>query len=90
MEKNRIQALADLLKQTGHAHHQAFIETDGADPEWALWYAQYLEKLLSEFLQKKLTRSRIVYELIRMEETVDPGEQPWTEAYARDWLERYG
>lgn len=27
--------LAALLRQTGMNHHQAFIETNGADPEWA-------------------------------------------------------
>lgn len=38
----QVQALADLLVETGHAHHQAFIETNGADLNWALWYADYL------------------------------------------------
>lgn len=28
--------LAELLMKTGHHHHQAYIEADGVDPEWAL------------------------------------------------------
>ena len=35
--------LEDLFRETGEAHHQAYIETDGADPEWPLWYAGYLQ-----------------------------------------------
>ena len=31
--------LAELLVETGHHHHQAYADSDGVDPEWALWYA---------------------------------------------------
>ena len=34
--------LEGLFREVGEAHHQAYIETDGADPEWPLWYAEYL------------------------------------------------
>jgi len=29
----RIKQLAELFKKTGQVHHQAFIETDGEDPD---------------------------------------------------------
>ncbi len=35
--------LADLFRETGSKHHAAFIEADGVDPEWALWYSSYLQ-----------------------------------------------
>ncbi|ETZ99541.1 hypothetical protein I547_5783 [Mycobacterium kansasii 824] len=38
--------LADLLVETGERHHQAYADTDGADPEWALWYSGYLQARL--------------------------------------------
>ena len=82
--------LAALLEQTGHAHHQAFIETDGADPEWALWYASYLQSPLSALLQKNFTQSLIVYELVRLDKTEDTDDAPWPEVYAMELLERYG
>lgn len=34
--------LAVLLVDAGHHHHDAYGESDGADPEWPLWYAQLL------------------------------------------------
>jgi hypothetical protein len=37
-----VERLAALFKQTGEAHHEAFLDTDGDDPEWPLWYAKYL------------------------------------------------
>jgi len=90
MEKNRIQALADLLKETGHAHHQAFMDTEGVDPEWALFYAEYLEQPLSELLGQKLTRSRIIFELVRLADIGNEGDKPWPVAYAEDLVKRYG
>jgi NAD(P)H-hydrate epimerase len=35
--------LTALLIETGQRHHRAYQESDGADPEWALWYAGYLQ-----------------------------------------------
>jgi hypothetical protein len=29
--------LEELVHEVGEAHPQAYIETDGADPEWPLW-----------------------------------------------------
>jgi hypothetical protein len=34
--------LAALLSRTAEAHHQAFITSDGFDPEWPAWYATYM------------------------------------------------
>ncbi len=90
MENPKLQALSTLLEQTSHAHHQAFISTDGTDPEWAIFYAEHLEKPMSELLNTPLTRSRIIYELVRLEETADINEYPWPKVYAEDLLEKYG
>ena len=42
--------LADLFLETGHAHHAAFAATDGADPEWPIWYAEHLQAPLTKVL----------------------------------------
>ena len=34
--------LEQILKETSEEHHKAFIETNGEDPEWYVWYAKYL------------------------------------------------
>lgn len=89
MEKTKLEELAALLEKTGHAHHKAFILTNGRDPEWAIWYAKYLKKPLCKLLNRKLTRSRIIYELVRLEEFADISSRPWPVVYAEDLLEKY-
>ena len=29
-----------LFREAGPAHHKAYIETNGADPDWPMWYAE--------------------------------------------------
>ena len=53
--------LADLFRETGRAHHAAFAATDGADPEWPIWYAKYLQAPIAEALQTSFTKSQLVY-----------------------------
>ena len=89
MESDKTKKIASLLEETGHAHHQAFIDADGFDPEWALWYANHLQKPLSGLLNKSFTKSKIVYELVRMDETLDTTGEPWPMVYARDLVSRY-
>ena len=83
--------LEDLFREVGEAHHRAFIETDGADPEWPLWYADYLRERLSDLLDANFTRSELVYMLLLV-----ANEQPlrapganWARYYARFFIARY-
>ncbi len=83
--------LSDLLMETGHAHHEAFIDTDGDDPDWPLWYAEHLREPLSEHLDTKLTKSELVYLLVLVDKehnVQDPGAK-WPGYYARFFIERY-
>jgi hypothetical protein len=41
-DANLNQQLQELFREVGKTHHQAYIETDGADPEWPLGYANFL------------------------------------------------
>jgi hypothetical protein len=77
-------ALGDLLAQTGRAHHQAFLATDGEDAEWPLWYAEYLEPRIAAHLGAAPTRSRLVQCLLNADDahqSVETGE-PWHRFYA--------
>ena len=40
--EQQTEKLAELLKQTGEAHHEAFAATDGEDADLAIWYANDL------------------------------------------------
>lgn len=81
--------LADLLRQTIKAHHDAFSETDGFDPEWPLWYAAYLHQRLPALQGVTLTQSEWVFLIVkaeqqRLREQID---EPWHDYYARVFLE---
>lgn len=78
------EALADLLLETGKHHHQAFAESDGADPEWALWYAGYLQTRLWNRAGTLPTRSLLVHLLIRgeAEHAAVASDEPWPAFYA--------
>ena len=49
METDLAGQFEGLFREVGEAHHQVHIETDGADPEWPLWYADYLRERLGDF-----------------------------------------
>jgi hypothetical protein len=40
-----IRQLSALLHQAAETHHQVFAITDGEDPDWATWYADWLVNL---------------------------------------------
>jgi hypothetical protein len=83
--------LEDLFRETGEAHHQAYIETDGADPEWPLWYADYLQERLGLLLDANFTKSELVYLLIRVahEQPLSAPGANWARYYARFFIQRY-
>jgi NAD(P)H-hydrate epimerase len=76
--------LAALLVETGQSHHEAFVATDGADPEWPLWYSQYLEGKVDSFLDVHPTRSKIIQCLLNADEahSAHGADQPWPDFYA--------
>lgn len=80
--------LADLLLEAGHRHHQAYAVTDGADPEWALWYAGYLQARLWDRTGSLPTRSKLVHLLLAAEEQhgATDGDVPWPPFYAESML----
>ncbi len=83
--------LTNLFEKTGKAHHQAFIETDGADPEWPSWYTDYLHHDLSKRLNANFSKSELVYLLVLVEkerEIEAPGSD-WLMYYANFFIERY-
>ncbi len=76
-------ALAELLEETGRAHHEAFIASNGADPEWPMWYAEYLQPRIVAMGEAELTRSELIYLLVAAARSLaDDGEEGWAHAYA--------
>ena len=83
--------LEGLFREVGEAHHQAFIETDGADPEWPLWYAEYLQERLAPLLDASFTRSELVYLLLRVanEQPLNAPGANWARYYAKFFMSLY-
>jgi NAD(P)H-hydrate epimerase len=76
--------VAELLLETGHHHHQAYADSDGVDPEWALWYSGYLQSRLWDRAGSLPTRSLLVHLLLSAERdhAATTEEVPWPQFYA--------
>jgi hypothetical protein len=83
IEKDLILQLEAVFHEVGEAHHQAYIETDGADPEWPLWYADFLRERLGGLLDANFTKSELVHLLVLV-----AAEQP-LRAPGADWARFY-
>jgi hypothetical protein len=79
--------VAELLSEVAETHHRVYRITDGADADWASWYAHWLVELseLSDVLGRRPVRSELTYLLVLLDKEVSarpPGE-PWEQYYAR-------
>lgn len=86
-----IDAVSELLRRTGEMHHHDFLDTDGADPEWPLYYAERLQEPIGELLDAQLSKSELVYLLVRLahEQPLEAPGAAWQRYYARVLVERY-
>lgn len=88
-----VDEIAALLHEAGETHHRVFRITDGDDPDWASWYADWLLKLseLPAVLGVTPVRSELVYALVQADKdyTATTPDMPWTTYYARDLIDRF-
>jgi glutaredoxin len=82
--------LVDLFREAGHAHHEAFAATDGDDPDWPIWYADYLQEPFAQRLDMNFYKSQLIYCLMNadFEHQARAPESDWSEFYANELLER--
>ena len=83
--------IAELLMQTGHAHHRAFEATDGADPDWPIWYAEYSRDKFAERFGMDFHKSQLIYCLMNadFEHQARSPDGEWPQFYANEIVERY-
>jgi len=83
--------LVDLFDETGKAHHQAFLDSDGVDPEWPLWYADYLHAPINKAIDGEFLKSRLVYCLMDAdyERQVRAPDSNWQAFYADEFVARF-
>jgi hypothetical protein len=83
--------VSDLLHEAGEIHHRVFRISDGADDDWASWYADWLIRLseLPEVLGSAPVRSELVYLLVKLDKdyTAEERGEKWEDYYAKGLLE---
>jgi hypothetical protein len=83
--------IATLLHEVAETHHVVYRITDGADDDWASWYADWLidRSELPDVLGRAPVRSHLVHALVQLDRdyTAAAIDQPWPEYYS-DGLRR--
>ncbi|MFN2117890.1 MAG: hypothetical protein ACK2U0_07075 [Candidatus Promineifilaceae bacterium] len=81
--------IAKLLLQTGSAHHTAFLEVDGYDPDWPLWYAEFLQEHLPTLLGKELTTDELAQLMVELDHRhrMEEPNTSWQIFYAQKLLD---
>jgi hypothetical protein len=71
-----LEQISHLLHEAGEAHHQVFRIADGADEDWASWYAEWLINLseLPDLLGTKPVRSELIYLLVSLGKEYTAGQ----------------
>jgi hypothetical protein len=85
--------VSELLHEAAETHHVVYRITDGEDPDWASWYADWLINLseLPEMLGRKPVRSELVYMLVALdrEYSYESPAERWEDHYARRLLDHF-
>jgi hypothetical protein len=85
--------IAALLHEAGETHHRVYRIVDGADDDWASWYADWLLNLseLPSLLGVTPVRSELVYMLVRLDKeyAAEGPEEGWEDYYAARLIEHF-
>jgi hypothetical protein len=88
-----VESVSSLLHEAGETHHRVFRIVDGADDDWASWYADWLVNLseLPDALGAKPVRSELTYLLVSLDKqyTAENPAEPWESYYARRLVDHY-
>lgn len=84
--------LSELFLETGMNHHHAYKASDGVDPEWALFYAGYLQARLWDRLGRVPTRSELIHLLVAADkafQSTGRAQEEWPVFYANYLIEGF-
>jgi hypothetical protein len=86
MPSDTIRRIAELLHEAAETHHVVYRITDGDDPDWASWYADWLIDLseLPELLGARPARSHLVHALVELDRlyAAESPDERWEDWYA--------
>jgi hypothetical protein len=85
--------ISALLQEAAETHHRVYRIVDGADDDWASWYAWWLINLseLSSLLGVTPVRSDLICLLVTLDRryTAEQPADPWAACYAREIRAHY-
>jgi hypothetical protein len=88
-----IDGIGELLHEAAETHHVVYRITDGEDPDWASWYADWLIRLseLPEIVGRVPVRSDLVHLLVDLDRRYvrDRPAEPWESWYAGRLAEHF-
>jgi hypothetical protein len=88
-----LESIHSLLHEAGETHHRVFRIVDGADDDWATWYADWLVNLseLPAVLGRKPVRSELTYLLVSLDKqfTAEHPAEPWEGYYAQRIIDHF-
>jgi hypothetical protein len=88
-----LEQVAGLLTEAGETHHRVYRIVQGADDDWASWYAWWLIELseLPALLGTKPVRSELVYLLVSLDKqyAAEGAEEPWQSYYAHRIVDHF-
>ena len=83
-----------ILHEAAETHHRVYQIVDGADDDWASWYADWLVNLseLPDLLGAKPVRSELTYLIVSLDKeyTASRPDQPWEVYYTQRILAHFG
>ena len=88
-----LEQVAELLHEAAETHHVVYRITEGEDPDWASWYADWLldHSELPDLLGRKPVRSHLVHELVELDRRYESErrDERWEDFYAAALVERF-
>ncbi len=94
MSKENASRIAELLHEAAETHHVVYRITDGDDPDWASWYADWLLDLseLPTLLGTRPVRSHLVHALVELDRLYgeESPDESWEDWYAARLAKRLG
>jgi hypothetical protein len=88
-----LEQISALLHEAGETRHRVFRIVDGADDDWASWYAQWLIDLseLPDLLGARPVLSELIYLLVSLDKqyTAEAPGESWEVYYMRRILRHF-
>jgi hypothetical protein len=92
-DSDKLEQVSSLLHEAAETHHVVYRISDGDDPDWASWYADWLLRLseLPDVLGTGPVRSHLVHLLVELDRdyTANGVQERWEDYYARRMIERF-